>query len=415
MIRWITSDLGTAPCEKLGNVSPGVHIIDVRDLVDKAGNTACQIRDKIQKAVELLDAGQRVIICCDHGISRSNAIAAGVLYKREGISFAEAVRRILLATSEKSIRIEVISAVEKAVAAQANEGLPRTNEHHILITGGTGAVGSALVPRLQKRYAVVSPKRQDLDLMGGSAHLDLFVKEHDIDTIVHLAHPRVFSLNAAMGESVVLLKNVLDVCVKNRLRLILPSCLEVYSGYRAKMLLASESLPKLPRGPFGESKYLCETLVEFYGRQFGLDCIIIRTGPVYGNGAGKPAFLLNFLKKALLGEDILTHKYRNGLPIVDLIHEDDLASAYERVIDSTASGDFNFGSGTGKTTAEIAEIFIASTNSKSVVRQQDIDDFNANVVMDSAKAREAFGWSPHIALEDGLLRLAKKHDLDSFV
>jgi nucleoside-diphosphate-sugar epimerase len=149
-------------------------------------------------------------------------------------------------------------------------------------------------------------------------------------------------------------------------------------------------------------------LIEQYRHQFGLDCVIIRTGMVYGEGVSKPRFLYNFLRKARLVEDIITHRYKNGLPIVDLIHHEDLARAYEAVIGSSLSEDFNFGSGIGTTTAQIAEILIRVTKSQSIVRQHDIDDFTANIVINPTKAREAFGWSPHVSLETGLLRVAER-------
>lgn len=409
MIRWITNSLGTAAFEEI-QPTDDFLIIDVRDLVDKAGNIPETIKEKIEQGTAGLKAGRKVIVCCDHGISRSNAVAAAILHKFKGIAYGEALRRTLLATGMKSIRLEVISAVSKAIETQIKESKLHNDKKRkaILLTGGTGDVGRFLIPILKKRYSVFSPSREELCLSDGSVLLDLFIKENGIDTILHLAHPKVFSVNAAVGESVALMKNVLDVCVNNQVRLIYPSSIEVYSGYRSKMLFASESLPKLPRGPFGESKYLCEKLIELYEKQFGLDCTVIRTGSVYGDRTSKPKFLHNFLRKIRQDENIVTHKYKNGLPIVDFIHEEDLALAYEAVIGSPLSGDFNFGWGIGTSTAKIAEILIHATKSKSIVIQKEIDDFSANVVIAPTKAIRILGWRPNVTLETGLFRVAER-------
>ena len=117
MIRWIINQLGTAPFEEIKPADEFL-IADVRDLVDKAGNTPETIKEKIEIGTAGLKAGRKVVVCCDHGISRSNAVAAAILNKFEGIAFNEALRRTLLVSGQKSIRLEVVSAVRKAIGAQ---------------------------------------------------------------------------------------------------------------------------------------------------------------------------------------------------------------------------------------------------------------------------------------------------------
>src|SRR5579872_4507481 len=108
MIRWITEKLGTAAW---GNFTapPDAEIVDARDLLDKEGNDADVVRRKILRALPQLRSGQRIIVCCDYGMSRSNAIAAGLLALEKGISFEEAVRRVIEKTGEKAIKISVLS------------------------------------------------------------------------------------------------------------------------------------------------------------------------------------------------------------------------------------------------------------------------------------------------------------------
>ena len=84
MIRWITPTLGTGAFERVQRDGTFV-VVDVRVLLDKRGNPPTLVRAKIDEAADLLRAGHRVVVCCDHGMSRSNAIAAGALALVDGL------------------------------------------------------------------------------------------------------------------------------------------------------------------------------------------------------------------------------------------------------------------------------------------------------------------------------------------
>jgi len=403
MIRWITENLGTAAYEEVTQQS-NIHIVDVRDMVDKTGNLANVARQKLEEALSHLNQGEKVIVCCDYGMSRSNAIAAGVLSCSAHLSFNDAVRQVMLATGEKGIKIEVLSAVRDAIEEGLDTDVNNNmgSKKRILVTGGSGFIGSALIPHLRERYDVFAPKHKEIDLIKGTVNLDLLVKEQKIECIVHLANPHVYSTNEAIGETLVMLKNVLDVCRENEIKLIYPSSWEVYSGYRSMFLLASETLPKLPKGPYGESKYLCEILIEHHQCQYGLDCAILRSSPVYGVGGDKPKFIYNFLKKAINNEEILAHKYINGHPSLDLLYIDDLISAFLAVIESDYTGSINIGSGKSISTTEVAEFIVKSIGSTSPIEHHEIQDFAPNIVMDISIARSILNWKPKISIQDGI-------------
>lgn len=56
----------------------------------------------------------------------------------------------------------------------------------ILITGGSGFIGKNLRPFLQKEYIVFAPTHNELDILDYQ-RCERFVKEHDIDVIIHAA------------------------------------------------------------------------------------------------------------------------------------------------------------------------------------------------------------------------------------
>ena len=89
MIRWIDSALGTAA---FGDPATKDHeVLDVRGLVDGRANGTAALRERIDSGLALLRKSERMVVCCDYGISRSNTIAAAILAHRDGLSFDEAM------------------------------------------------------------------------------------------------------------------------------------------------------------------------------------------------------------------------------------------------------------------------------------------------------------------------------------
>lgn len=399
MIRWITQDLGTAA---FTDPEIGAHlaVLDVRDLVDKSGNPAQATREKIEQGLEQLRQGKRLVVCCDYGISRSNAIAAGILAKQSDVPLEKALREVLQKTGEQEIKLEPLAAVRAALAgdrAAARETLPR-----VLVTGGSGFIGAGLLARLGEEFFCCAPGRNEVDLLGGALELDLLVKEQGINWIVHLANPRVYTSNRAMGESVTLLRNVLEVCRNNDLRLIYPSGWEVYSGYRATELCVNEDVPLLPRGPYGETKLLCEQLIGLHRVQYGVRCAVLRSSPLYGKGGDRPKFIYNFVNKALGDTVIHTHRYRNGEPRLDLLHVDDFIAAVLAVVRRDFIGTLNLGTGQAVSTRDLAEWIVQRCGSVSPIRYRDVEDYVGNIAMDYARAGKELGWSPQSRWQDGL-------------
>jgi UDP-glucuronate decarboxylase len=399
VIRWINNYIGTAPYEKVIE-SDDVKIIDVRDLVDKPGNTYEIIKEKIFASVNSLEHGKRIIVCCDYGISRSNAVAAGIIKQKEGISFDEAVNRVLLSTGEKDIKLEVLNVVRKAVEKWDDISIERRNG--ILITGSTGFIGSSLLKSLKTDFTIFTPTRKDIDLITDLIQLDGYIKSNSIDTVIHLANPRVYTSNDTMGTTLVMLKNILDICRENNVKIIYPSSWEVYSGYKSAFLIADEHLPVNPKGTYGETKYFSEKLISIYVKNYGINAKILRISPVYGGDSDKPKFIYNFLNKALMNEKIITHEYSNGYPVLDLININDVVNAFKKILNSKITGVVNIGTGIGCSTKDIAYAIKECVGSSSIVEHVKIDSYTPNIVMNTKKANEVLGWQPRYKIEEWL-------------
>jgi len=405
MIHWITESLGTAAWGGF-DAPPDARILDVRDLLDKEGNAPAVVKSKLDEALGWLRNGQKVIVCCDYGMSRSNAIAAGILAAHQAVGFEQAIRQVLGATGEKAINIAVLSAVREALGGERHDGTAmEAPGRRLLVTGASGFVGSSLIGELQREHEVAAPPRQEIDLLRDTVALDLLVRERRVDTVLHLATPRVYTSNESMGTSLVMLKNVLDVCVENGLFLIYLSGWVVYSGYKAKELKADESLAPCPGGTYGQAKLLCETLLRHYHRHYGVPYALLRSSSVYGPGGDRPKFIWNFLQKALRNEEIVAHRYLNGLPTLDLLYVDDLRAAILAAIQRRVQGEINLGTGIGTSTTEIAQRIIERVGSRSVIRHHDISGYAGNIVMDIGRAVTVLGWRPDIDIAQGLENL----------
>jgi len=402
MIRWISNSLGTAPIEDVPRESD-VVIFDIRSHVDKAGNTPRDVRRDLDAVVALLEDGKRVVICCDHGISRSNAFASGVLSLVDGLSFTEAVRMVMAVTGEKAIRIEVLESVREALGNV--KACERGEKRRVLVAGAGGDVGNYLVPMLSDEFDLYLPTRDELDFSAGSAEGSLYLYEHEIDAMVLLAQPRVFSINSAVGEGLIIVKNAVDACARSGVYLLYPSSSAVFSGCREKGSLVSESAAQLPEGPYGETKYFAEMLIDLYRSRHGLNSGVVRFGHLYGARAIKPAFLWSFVESVMAGRKIVTHRYLNGRALVDLLHLDDACSGLRLVLRDRATGIFHFGNGEGITTRALSTMLFETIGRTPKLDERKIDAFGSNAVLDSSYSRRRFRWRPSVDLPNGLREL----------
>ena len=401
MINWLTDYIGTGAFDKVIATNCEYPVLDVRGLVDKSGNSIEFITEKITQGLSILDSVPKIVVCCDYGMSRSNSIAAGIIAKKEDKPLSQVVELYFKNIAEGGVKLDMFNTIFQSNVRNKDTSVKNT----ILVTGASGFLGKNLLKRLTTKYKVIGVNSEKYNLLTNPLSLDIFVKENNISTIIHLANPRIYTLNIALGDSLVMLKNVLELCRINDIKLIYISSWEVYSGYNTEKLLADESLPLFPRGSYGESKWLSEQLITQYSKMYGLKYNIIRSSPIYGLDSDKPKFIYNFLNKAKKNETITTHKYVNGFPNVDLLHQEDIVDAIEKTIDINGNNVFNIGGGMSLNTNEIAKFIVESLGSKSNIEINYIEDFYPNIQMNYSKINSIVGWLPQNNFKDFITNL----------
>lgn len=69
-------------------------VVDVRKLFDNDSNIIEDYKKYIDLAIDAINLHGRVVICCSYGISRSNAIAVGVLVKYFNMDLFESIKLV---------------------------------------------------------------------------------------------------------------------------------------------------------------------------------------------------------------------------------------------------------------------------------------------------------------------------------
>jgi len=325
----------------------------------------------------------------------------------------------------------------------------------ILVTGGTGYIGSHTVVELQNNgYEVVivdnlsnsklevldgiegitgiRPSFEQVDLSLFNETRAFFEKYSKIEAVIH------FAASKAVGESVEKpllyyrnnlnsLMNVLDCMKEFKVpNLVFSSSCTVY-GQPDKLPVMESTPRKEAESPYGNTKTICEDIIrDTTAANSDLNGIALRYfNPIGAHASAKigelplgvPNNLIPFVTQtvagiraelSVFGDDYDTE---DGSCIRDYIHVVDLAKAHvvaiERLLNKKNKNNyefFNVGTGNGVSVLEIIESFERATGEKvphKIVgrRAGDIEKIYA----DTSFANEELGWKAESTLDETLL------------
>ena len=326
----------------------------------------------------------------------------------------------------------------------------------ILVTGGTGFIGSHTTVELQQAgYKVVivdnlsnskaevidgiekitgvRPAFEQVDCCDYEAMDNVFAKYGDITGIIH------FAASKAVGESVqkpllyyrnniTSLLNLLELMPKHNVKgIIFSSSCTVYGQPTPEHLPVTEDAPiQKALSPYGNTKQVNEEIIQdFIHSGAPIKSIILRYfNPIGAHPSaligelpnGVPMNLIPFVTQTAIGLrkelKIFGNDYNtpDKTCIRDYIYVVDLAKAHvkamERVLekeDTDAVEVFNIGTGRGVSTLEVIEGFEKATGVKlpwsyAPRREGDIE----KVWADPKKANTVLGWTAETPLDETL-------------
>lgn len=287
----------------------------------------------------------------------------------------------------------------------------------ILITGGTGLVGSALGSRLTKAgfLNVVSLGSRDCNLLNASGVEELFA-ELKPDYVFHMA-ARVHGLGGnakyksdVLVENTIMNINVIEASRKNDVKKIVAmgsGC--VYPDLKNTEELFEEYVfdgsPHPSEDSYGHSKRLMLSHLEAARTQYGLNSAFVISGNMYGPGDSFniedghviPSLISKFFQARESGASVKV--WGSGVAIRDFTHADDMARALEIILMS-AEGHINAGSGYRHAIRDIVEILQGITGVE-VEWQTDKPDGQLIRYYNLDKL-QGLGFKPEIQLSDGV-------------
>ena len=300
------------------------------------------------------------------------------------------------------------------------------NERRILVTGGSGFLGSHLCDRLvergddvlcvdnlftgRKRNIAHLLEKPNFEFQRHDVTFPLYVEVDQIYNLAcpaspkHYQHDPVQTTKASVHGAI----NMLGLAKRLGARIFQASTSEVYGDPTVHPQTEEywgNVNPIGPRSCYDEGKRCAETLFFDYYRQHALDIKVARIFNTYGPRMhpNDGRVVSNFIVQALGNEDITL--YGDGLQTRSFCYVDDLIDAFLVFMDTPAglTGPINLGNPTEFTIKELAELIIELTGSKSKLTFQPIpSDDPKQRRPDISKARQHLGWTPKIQLRDGL-------------
>lgn len=253
----------------------------------------------------------------------------------------------------------------------------------VLVTGGAGFIGSALVRQLVEDGDDVvvldnlrRGRRERIEGMltaSGGQFVEGDIRERDAvldaargcDGIYHLAAQSnvmgaiddpYYSFTSNVAGTFNVLSCAVELDIK---RVVFTSSREVYG--EPKCIPVDEEHALDARNPYGASKVAGEAYCRTFANCHGLDVAIVRLSNVYGPGDSDRVIPL-WLEAAMEGRDLTVY---GGQQILDFVWIGTVVDALKKACSGGLAGPTNIGSGTATSILELGQRIIEITGARS--------------------------------------------------
>lgn len=321
----------------------------------------------------------------------------------------------------------------------------------ILVTGGAGFIGSAVVRHIiqNTQDSVVNVDKltyagnlESLTEVAGNpryafeqvdicdrAELDRVFAQHRPDAVMHLAAEShvdrsIDSAGKFIQTNIVGTFNLLEAAraywqqmpseKHEAFRFHHISTDEVYGDLHGTDDLFTETTPYAPSSPYSASKASSDHLVRAWLRTYGLPTIVTNCSNNYGPYHFPEKLIPLMILNALDGKPLPV--YGDGMQIRDWLFVEDHARALYQLVSKGVAGEtYNIGGHNEKTNLEVVKTIcalleeLAPDKPAGVARYEDLITFvqdrpghDARYAVDTAKIRRDLGWQPLETFESGL-------------
>ncbi|WP_437205884.1 NAD-dependent epimerase/dehydratase family protein [Planctomicrobium sp. SH664] len=309
----------------------------------------------------------------------------------------------------------------------------------VLVTGGAGFIGSHIVDAVLAaghEAAIIddlsSGTRENVPAGATLHQIDIrdrggvrkVISEFRPDWISHQAAQMSVSRSVREPDfdaevNLVGLINVLSAAVEaGTKRVVFASSGGVLYGEMTTP--APEETPANPVSPYGISKWCGERYLQFFANEHGLSSTALRYANVYGerqNPHGEAGVVAIFCTRMLRGEASTING--DGKYVRDYVHVSDVVRANLAALGSPFPGFDAVNVGTGRPTDvnelsdRLRQLCMEELKARGVKRDVPVSghgparagDLRSNLVS-YAKAERVWGWTPQVAIEQGLQKTA---------
>jgi len=221
---------------------------------------------------------------------------------------------------------------------------------NILVTGGTGFIGGAILETLKEKegieynFSVFAPSRKEVDLTNKEAVKELFKTE--FSHIFHYAANPLTDINKTTLDSIYQSNvqstlNLLDSIPKDQKpRFIFASSVTVYSD-KDLAFGAVEAHPPYPSSIYGATKLACEAVIGAFGQMGKISPLIIRYCAICGPSASHG--VLKDLCRKYKEDEIVEVIGQSPGTSKCFVHIDDAITATFKLAFSKHEGIYNVG------------------------------------------------------------------------